>query len=234
MTDFQTQESPAGECSSSEQVINLFSGLQELFDREQVRKEKIRTVVNEIEQSTRNIHTAIQAAHQCTLKDVPALCLKIRPMFADPKRQIQTLKELIPKDSYYRFNDQWKHSFQRLCFLSSFLVYLETEKLATKLEVATMLGVEAKEDDGFHLDLDDFLIGLLFMTNELPRLAVNSVILEDYQRPLAISTFLSDVTAGFRLLNLKNDFLRKKFDSLKYDVKKVEEVVYDVSIRKFK
>ncbi len=63
---------------------------------------------------------------------------------------------------------------------------------------------------------------------------MNSVILEDYQRPLAISTFLSDVTAGFRLLNLKNDFLRKKFDSLKYDVKKVEEVVYDVSIRKFK
>ncbi len=43
MTDFQTQESPAGECSSSEQVINLFSGLQELFDREQVRKEVLVT-----------------------------------------------------------------------------------------------------------------------------------------------------------------------------------------------
>lgn len=26
-------------------------------------------------------------------------------------------------------------------------------------------------------------------------------------------------------------FFRKKFDSLKYDVKKVEEVVYDLSIR---
>jgi hypothetical protein len=32
-------------------------------------------------------------------------------------------------------------------------------------------------------------------------------------------------------LNLKNDGLRKKFDSLKYDMKKVEEVVYDLSIR---
>ncbi len=37
--------------------------------------------------------------------------------------------------------------------------------------------------------------------------------------------------SGFRLLNLKNDGLRKKFDSLKYDLKKVEEVVYDLSIR---
>ena len=41
-----------------------------------------------------------------------------------------------------------------------------------------------------------------------------------------------DLSAGFRLLNLKNDALRKRFDGLKYDVKKVEEVVYDISIRK--
>ena len=66
------------------------------------------------------------------------------------------------------------------------------------------------------------------------RLAVNSVILGDYHRPFAISTFLSDVSVGFRLLNLKNDGLRKKFDSLKYDLKKVEEVVYDISIRGLK
>ena len=35
----------------------------------------------------------------------------------------------------------------------------------------------------------------------------------------------------YRLLNLKNDTLRKKFDGIKYDLKKVEEVVYDLSIR---
>ena len=63
------------------------------------------------------------------------------------------------------------------------------------------------------------------------RWAVNSVILGDFARPFEIATFTSDLIAGFRLLNLKNDFLRKKFDSLKYDVKKVEEVVYDISIR---
>lgn len=62
---------------------------------------------------------------------------------------------------------------------------------------------------------------------------MNSVILGDYKRPFLIS-FISDVTAGFRLLNLKNDNLRRKYDSLKYDVKKVEEVVYDISIRGLK
>ena len=44
-------------------------------------------------------------------------------------------------------------------------------------------------------------------------------------------TFMLIVTIDHRLLNLKNDNLRKKFDGIKYDLKKVEEVVYDLSIR---
>lgn len=66
------------------------------------------------------------------------------------------------------------------------------------------------------------------------RLAVNSVIVGDFSRPCAISTFITDLGAGFRLLNLKNDALRRRFDGLKYDVKKVEEVVYDITIRGLK
>ena len=48
---------------------------------------------------------------------------------------------------------------------------------------------------------------------------------------LRIAEFLNALHTGFRLLNLKNDNLRKRFDSIKYDLKKVEEVVYDLSIR---
>lgn len=60
---------------------------------------------------------------------------------------------------------------------------------------------------------------------------MNSVTYGDYERPLQISRFVAELNAGFRLLNLKNDSLRKRFDALKYDVKKIEEVVYDLSIR---
>lgn len=56
----------------------------------------------------------------------------------------------------------------------------------------------------------------------------------DYNRPIEISRFVNELNAGFRLLNLKNDNLRKRFDGLKYDVKKIEEVVYDLSIRGLK
>ncbi|KAG0445025.1 hypothetical protein HPB47_002798 [Ixodes persulcatus] len=66
------------------------------------------------------------------------------------------------------------------------------------------------------------------------RFAVNSVTSGDYSWPLKISRFVTEMNLGFRLLNLKNDMLRKKFDALKYDLKKVEEVVYDLSIRGLK
>ena len=66
------------------------------------------------------------------------------------------------------------------------------------------------------------------------RLAINSVTAGEYNRPVRISNFIQELNAGFRLLNLKNDSLRKRFDGLKYDIKKVEEVVYDISIRGLK
>ena len=77
--------------------------------------------------------------------------------------------------------------------------------------------------------------------------------LGDYQVPLRISKFVKDLHAGFQVLNLKNDILRKRSDSIKYSVsvplpgqndkpiidadvaflkvKKIEEVVYDLSLR---
>ena len=42
---------------------------------------------------------------------------------------------------------------------------------------------------------------------------------------------MKDVFAGFQILNLKNDILRRRSDGLKYRVKDVEDVVYDLSLR---
>lgn len=63
------------------------------------------------------------------------------------------------------------------------------------------------------------------------RLARNSVTQGDYQRPLLISKFVKDLHAGFQILNLKNDALRRRSDSIKYKVREIEDVVYDLSLR---
>lgn len=115
------------------------------------------------------------------------------------------------------------------------------------LTLYQIVPVNCKDEDKFHLTIEEYLLALISMVEELSRLAVNSVTLGDYHRPLEINNFIKDLFAGFQLLNLKNDILRKRSDGIKYSVsplllkvlhwltkvqvKKVEDVVYDLSLR---
>ena len=69
------------------------------------------------------------------------------------------------------------------------------------------------------------------ITEELSRLSMNSVTMGDIDLTVRISSFIKDLFAGFQLLNLKNDTLRRRVDAVKYHVKKVEDVIYDLSLR---
>lgn len=76
------------------------------------------------------------------------------------------------------------------------------------------------------MTIEEYLHSLISLIEELARLAVNSVTLGDYHRPLEISRFVKDLHAGFQILNLKNDTLRKRSDSVKYNVKKIEGTLF--------
>jgi hypothetical protein len=91
--------------------------------------------------------------------------------------------------------------------------------------------VNLKDRDAFHITIEEYLLGLIAVIDELSRLAINSVTLGDNAMAVQISGFIKDLHAGFQVLNLKNDILRKRVDSIKYAVKKVEDVVYDLSLR---
>lgn len=43
---------------------------------------------------------------------------------------------------------------------------------------------------------------------------MNQVTAGDYDCPRKVLKFLTDLHASFRMLNLRNDFLRKKFDGM--------------------
>lgn len=91
--------------------------------------------------------------------------------------------------------------------------------------------VNVKDKDIFHITIENYLLALTSTIEELARLAPNAVTLGDFARPLQVSRFVKDIHAGFQLLNLKNDVLRRKSDGIKYSVKKVEDIVYDLSLR---
>ena len=60
--------------------------------------------------------------------------------------------------------------------------------------------VNLKDEDAFHLTIEEYLHALVSLTEELARLAVNAVTLGDYHRPLQISKFVKVMAAEHGLL----------------------------------
>ncbi|CAL7933251.1 unnamed protein product [Xylocopa violacea] len=222
----------------ADRISEIFCLFQDYINNEEELREEIRVIVRDLEKSGRDILMILQNIHNGNNMEeniiVSEYCATSRELLNDVRKNYMRLTDIVPKDQYYRFYDQWRFVTQKLCFLASLIIYLEIRVLATKETVAEMLGVKSNREDGFHLELEDYLMGLLQLSAELSRFAINSVTNGDYNRPIEIARFMNELNAGFRVLNLKNDSLRKRYDGLKYAVKKVEEVVYDLSIRGLK
>jgi len=80
-------------------------------------------------------------------------------------------------------------------------------------------------------DVEDYLWAVSGLGKELVRLAVNGVRGGWTGIVTEVSIFLHDLYGGFRLLNLRNDGLRRRVDGLKYDVLRAEEIMYDLVVR---
>lgn len=98
---------------------------------------------------------------------VPSKCQKARELFCTVRTQTGELKTKFPAEQYYRlvyyihllrlnknvyslcfedayvftfrYHEHWRFVLQRLAFLATFVVYLETESLVTREEVAKIL-----------------------------------------------------------------------------------------------
>ncbi|XP_045798746.1 translin [Trifolium pratense] len=191
-------------------------------------RDRIRTVVSEIESTTRLMYASILLVHHS--RPTPELLEKAKTQIDVLKEKYKQLADILGgcPGQYYRYHGDWRSETQTVVSVLTFMNWLETGKLLEHKEAEEKLGLNGPE---FNLDVEDYLVGVCFMSNELPRYVVNQVTAGDYDCPRKVLKFLTELHAAFRMLNLRNDFLRKKFDGMKYDLRKVEEVYYDVKIR---
>ncbi|KAE8149537.1 recombination hotspot-binding protein [Aspergillus avenaceus] len=220
----------------------IFEDLQNKIDEETAIRDELHQIVQTLARNGRSTQAVLSRAHSTPADQLkPVLDDTTREILAQ-KEQVTRLKELADKQPFYKYNGVWTRELQNLvssielcAWLGGFEEYksspsasfLTIEEVGKFLEIP----VNLKEQDAFHLTIEEYLLALISMVEELARLAVNSVTLGDYTRPLQIGNFVKDLFAGFQLLNLKNDILRKRSDGIKYSVKKVEDVVYDLSLR---
>ncbi|KAL8752642.1 MAG: hypothetical protein Q9199_005601 [Rusavskia elegans] len=216
----------------------IFEQLQANIDDDSQLREEVRNILQKRERQGKMTQSILSRAHS-----VPAAELKeaLRPAQSSIHEQIQTIQELsavVSKYPYYKYNHMWTRHTQETIRALTFGVWLgvydrEQGTLLTIKEVGSFMNVpvEVKDRDVFHITTEEYLLALTDLIEELARLAVNSVTLGDNQRPLQISKFVKELHAGFQILNMKNDVLRRKSDGIKYSVKKIEDVVYDLSLR---
>lgn len=218
--------------SQFESADPIFTDVRQWLDDEYSVRENIRAILKQLDQHVKGMMIILQDINSDGgVEHIPEICVKARTCLEPIKESMEELKNQIPTNQYYRYNDHWRNVLQRISCLISLIIFLESGKLAAREDVATAIGVHTTIEKGFILDVEDYLMGLLLLASDLSRFAVNSVINDDRARPFCILKFITDISVRFRCLNIKNDWLRKRFDSLKYDVKKVEEIVYDLSIR---
>ncbi|KAF8511581.1 Translin [Gautieria morchelliformis] len=210
--------------------------LTKLLDKDVELGEKLRDQGTELEKKTRAIVGLLNKIHSTPSQSIPALVDTARPMLADCQASTAAIAALIPPHQFWRFIILF-HSIslsiiQSAVFTAALVEYLSTGDLLSLPRASEILGIKEEWKDRLYLQAEDYLLGLISLVNELSRYCVNVVTMGNHEEPIRISNFVKDMFAGFSMLNLKNDLLRRRFDSLKYDIKKIEEVVYDLSLRR--
>lgn len=76
-----------------------------------------------------------------------------------------------------------------------------------------------------------YLAGLCDLTGELVRKAVKDVIEKRYESAKRIHRLVDEMYGAFLQFDLRGGELRKKSDSIKWNLKKLEDVMYDIEIR---
>ncbi|KAF2721926.1 Translin [Polychaeton citri CBS 116435] len=218
---------------------SIFEDLQRKIDEDVAVKDALRDIVQTLEKQDRATQATLSRSHSTPTAELASIISAAEENIGKQVQSIQQLSATASKYAYYRYNYSWTHQMQGttnsilLCGYLGGFGKSEAGQLLTIEEVGQVMNVPVnlKNIDAFHLTIEEYLLALISMVDELSRLARNSVTLGDYRRPLQISKFIKDLHAGFQILNLKNDALRKRSDGIKYRVKEVEDVVYDLSLR---
>ncbi|SPN97486.1 related to translin [Cephalotrichum gorgonifer] len=222
----------------------VFPDLKEKIEEETKVKDALTQIVSKLEGVDSYARGLLTRVHATPRKNYPQLLAQVE---AEIRKEIDIVKELSEYASqypYYKYNQKWSWAMTHVVFTVVLCGYLggmatpsspgEIGRLLKPEDISEIfqVPVNLKEGDAFHITLEEYLTALTQLTDELARLATNSVTLQDFDQALQIHSFLKDLFAGFLLLNLKNDPLRKRVDGVKYAVKKTEEIVYDLTVRK--
>ena len=152
----------------------------------------------------------IYAIHKNDIKEAERLSEQI-------KKELKNLEKHTIAHKELKYSPSYKDAVQEYVEALSFLYFVRNKKLITRKEL--------------DVDAESYLTGICDLTGELVRKAINSAIAKNFQLSLEIKNFVSELYGEMLKFNFRNGQLRKKFDGIKYDLKKLEDLVYDLKTK---
>lgn len=162
------------------------------------------------------------------------IILKSRPIIKNSKQAIYALHRNDLKTAKKHLDFAQK-SLESLKIHNSFTVGLYNSALQEYSEAISYYNYITKNklvsNRTLNIDIENYLMGLCDLTGELARRAVFSVVNNNTDEVLKVKEFIELIYKEFLQFDLRNSELRKKSDAIKWNLKKVEEILYDLKIR---
>jgi hypothetical protein len=227
--------------NNNDQMESIFSALSSQLEVAGTMVESVRDNTKQAQDALRVATFQLQRLH--VIGDMKqwavsaqatqdALVKAVVPMWATVyARLAESNPENVVSVVASKYRNMFKSLLVNLTEALAYTWWLINGTLITPEGVSGLMELESSKL-GLTLDVEEYLTGVAALPKQLTRLAVTCVRNGDYEQVNTISVFMNQVNAGFRLLNLRNDGLRRKFDSIKYDIAKIEDVLYDLAIRK--
>ena len=216
-------------------MSTIFDKIQNDLSIHDNKKEKIIDSLDDIKQLTRDIMFICTKLHNYINND-EELGKILNETIPDKLKLLkniwQDIINVINNDSIEEWSRLWQYQLSSLSFAVGFFYYLKYNKLASPDIVSELLYINEYKDKSLTLDIETYLNGIVLLPKEMSRLSMNYVRYEKYDKVKELSDFVNELYAGFQLLNLRNDGLRRKFDGIKYEINKLDQILYDISVRK--
>lgn len=134
------------------------------------------------------------------------------------RKTIARMNKLLRQDPHLAVTGAYNEALEEYVEAACYYSLLTSRQLPT----ARALGV----------DIDSYLPGLCDLVGELVRKAINSVIKGDTKTALEIRDFVTAVYQELMLFDFRNSPVRRKFDSIKYGLEKLEDLALQIKMKK--
>ncbi|MBI4141582.1 hypothetical protein HY484_01510 [Candidatus Woesearchaeota archaeon] len=135
----------------------------------------------------------------------------------DAKSVIAQMNVLIKKDIHLASVGSYGDALEEFVEASCYFEFTTKNHLPSPKE----LGV----------DTEIYLPGLCDLVGELVRKAINSVLKDDAKTALKIKDVVEELYAELMMFDFRNSPLRKKFDSIKYSLEKLEDLAVKLKLK---